>query len=191
MLSVLILRSASIMQYNRSLVLCVLQNTIADIKSFVPTLEKAFSVAEIPERDSWVITSATILSNLEDETKAIRKDHTPAVQQQLSAIEQHPSRIGVGKVAFPDEEQYKSSDIGGFELVLVDAAKAANDASKVGKGKKGILVLNEPQEADDGDDDEEEVDVSQNGKKDTKNIVEGIESKSADQRSKDWTGSVL
>lgn len=172
----------------------VMQNTIANMKAFIPTLEAAFSAAGIPERDSWVITSTTILAVLEAETATIRRENSPAVQQQLPATEQHPSRIGIGKVAFPDEEQYKSSDIGGFELVLVDAAKAANEVSKVGKGREGVkktLILNEPQEADDGDDDEEDLSAAQDGTKDPKVNLAGIQSKTVIQTSKDWTGSVL
>lgn len=188
-------RSRSFVQYRclKSLC-CVVQNTIANMKAFIPTLEAAFSAAGIPERDSWVITSTTILAVLEAEIETLRRENLPAVQQQLPATEQHPSQIGTGKVAFPDDEQYKSSDIGGFELVLIDAAKTANEASKVGKGREGAgktLILNEPQEADDGDDDEEDVSVAQDGKKDPKDILTGLQSTTAIQSSKDWTGSVL
>lgn len=175
-------------------VYCIVQNTIADMKAFIPTLEAAFSAAGIPERDSWVVTSANILSVLEAETESIRKDHTPAVKQQLPATEQQPSPIGVRKVAFPDGEQYESSDIGGFELVLVDAAKAADEASRVGKGKEGagkILILNEPQEADDDDDDEADSKAAEDGKKDPKKILTEIQGTNANQILKEWTGSVL
>lgn len=50
----------------------LLQNTIASLKAFIPTLEAAFGAAGITEKESWAAACDSLLAQLEVETEAVR-----------------------------------------------------------------------------------------------------------------------
>ena len=128
-----------------------LQNTIASLKTLIPTLESAFAAAGITEKDSWGAESDRVLAQLEGEPESVRQEYVASqLQPPLDEGLEPTAKVSLKPVA-TDQEAPKLEPAAEVSLKPVatdqEAPKPAlNDDSKTAE-KPLQLGQQVPQEA--------------------------------------------